>query len=171
MSLREEMWRYEQITGESAEHVPIIKLGAFLDGYDRGIEASEQGLILDKIRAKIKNHCGLAKEDRCKYCYRCNNVLGVKEILDIIDKCKAESKEQPKTGDWIPCSERLPEKNGNYLVTVEANDGTASLKFQMVDHYGPDWLHEEKHEKVIAWMPLPEPYNAESEVNADGDSD
>ena len=34
MSLREDMWKYEQITGESAEHVPIIKLGAFLDGYD-----------------------------------------------------------------------------------------------------------------------------------------
>lgn len=68
---------------------------------------------------------------------------------------------------WIPCSERLPEENGNYLVTVEANDGTASIKFQMVDHYGPKWLHEGKREKVIAWMPLPEPYNAESEENAD----
>lgn len=64
---------------------------------------------------------------------------------------------------WIPCSERLPEENGNYLVTVEANDGTASIKFQMVDHYGPKWLHEGKHEKVIAWMPLPEPYKTESE--------
>lgn len=112
MSLREEMWKYEQITGESAEHVPIIKLGAFLDGYENGLEALK-----------------------------------------------------PK---WIPCSERLPEENGNYLVTVEANDGTASIKFQMVDHYGPKWLHEGKHEKVIAWMPLPEPYKAESEENDDG---
>lgn len=58
----------------------------------------------------------------------------------------------------------LPEKNGNYLVTVEANDGTASLKFQMVDHYGPDWLHEGKHEKVIAWMPLPDPYQSDESV-------
>lgn len=64
---------------------------------------------------------------------------------------------------WIPVSEKLPEKNGNYLVTVEANDGTASIKFQMVDHYGPKWLHDEKTRKVIAWMPLPESYNAESE--------
>lgn len=63
---------------------------------------------------------------------------------------------------WIPCSERLPEKNGNYLVTVESNDGTASIKFQTVDHYGPDWLHEEKTRKVIAWMPLPEDYKEES---------
>lgn len=80
-------------------------------------------------------------------------IKNCEEIIKLI-------KEQPR---WIPCSERLPEENGNYLVTVEANDGTASIKFQMVDHYGPKWLHEGKHEKVIAWMPLPEPYEAESE--------
>ena len=48
MSLREDMWKYEQITGESAEHVPIIKLGAFLDGYDMGIKALEIELLTDK---------------------------------------------------------------------------------------------------------------------------
>ena len=45
MSLREEMWKYEQITGENAEHVPIIKLGAFLDGYEMGLKALEQKWI------------------------------------------------------------------------------------------------------------------------------
>lgn len=45
MSLREEMWKYEQITGESAEHVPIIKLGAFLDGYEMGLKALESRWI------------------------------------------------------------------------------------------------------------------------------
>lgn len=69
----------------------------------------------------------------------------------------------PQQTRWIPCNERLPEENGNYLVTVESNDGTASIKFQTVDHYGPDWLHEEKKRKVIAWMPLPQPYKAEKE--------
>jgi hypothetical protein len=32
--IREEMMKYEQITGKSAEHIPIVKIGAFLDGYD-----------------------------------------------------------------------------------------------------------------------------------------
>lgn len=38
MSLSDQMHEYEQITGESAEHVPIIKLAAFLDGYEKAIE-------------------------------------------------------------------------------------------------------------------------------------
>ena len=59
---------------------------------------------------------------------------------------------------WIPCSERLPEHNGNYLVQVESSDGTAALTYMTVDHYGPDWLHNDKMHKAVAWMPLPEPY-------------
>ena len=50
--------------------------------------------VLDKIRAEIENHCGLAKENHCKYCYYCNSVIGVREILAIIDKYKAESEVQ-----------------------------------------------------------------------------
>ncbi len=68
---------------------------------------------------------------------------------------------------WVPVHERLPEKNGNYLVTYESFDGTARLRYEDVDHYGPDWLHESKHTKVVAWMSLPEAYNAESEIKDD----
>ena len=74
--------------------------------------------------------------------------------------------EQPEQR-WIPCSERQPQKNGNYLAFYHTSDGTASLEFMMVDHCnaGGDWLHEENgrkaYKKVISWMPLPEPYKAE----------
>lgn len=46
--LREEMEKYTKLTGEDATHVPIIKLGAYLDGYEKGIE------MLDKARAEIE---------------------------------------------------------------------------------------------------------------------
>lgn len=49
MSLREEMWRYEQLTGESAEPITINRLGAYLDGVDRGIEE------LKKIKAEFED--------------------------------------------------------------------------------------------------------------------
>ena len=34
---------------------------------DLAIKALEQEPILDKIRAEIENHCGLVKENHCKY--------------------------------------------------------------------------------------------------------
>lgn len=52
---------------------------------------NDKNVALDKIRAEIEDHCGLAKENHCKYCSYCNSVMGVREILEIIDKCKAEN--------------------------------------------------------------------------------
>ena len=46
--MSEEMARYEKLREESAEHTPIIKMGAYLDGVDRGIEE------LEKIKAELK---------------------------------------------------------------------------------------------------------------------
>lgn len=88
MSLREEMWRYEQLTGESAEHIPIIKIGAFLDGVDKGIEE------LEKIKEEIKDlDLGYFDED-----YRAGIARGIMEFNKILNKRIAELKgEQIKT--------------------------------------------------------------------------
>ena len=57
-----------------------------------------------------------------------------------------------KTG-WIPVSERLPEESKRYVVATKYND-------VMTDFYtGEGFLGD----GIIAWMPLPEPYKAESE--------
>lgn len=58
---------------------------------------------------------------------------------------------------WIPCSERLPEEIGTYLVTLEYKEhgiGVTTL-----------WYHGRQigwdlrvADVVIAWQPLPEPY-------------
>lgn len=63
---------------------------------------------------------------------------------------------------WIPVNKELPKKDGEYLVTV---GGEAT--FPDVDtawfYYG-HWIHQFGCTvKVIAWMPLPKPYNTESE--------
>jgi len=55
---------------------------------------------------------------------------------------------------WIPCSERLPDKNGKYLV-VGRQKAINILKFDGGRWYGK-W-------GVVAWIPIPEPYKAESE--------
>lgn len=69
---------------------------------------------------------------------------------------------------WIPCSERLPERSGTYIVTVSSYDQTASIEYITIDHANADggFLHYEtkknpkskKGAVVIAWMPAPKPY-------------
>ena len=72
---------------------------------------------------------------------------------------------------WIPCSERLPEKHGAYIVCYSDfrhgiyygrvivvawfDLGDTWLKYRYADNARtfPPKLHH-----VIAWMPLPEPY-------------
>lgn len=68
-----------------------IDYSGISEAYKMAIKALEQEPILDKIRTEIENHCGLVKEDHCKYCSYCNSVMGVREILEIIDKYMAES--------------------------------------------------------------------------------
>lgn len=69
-------------------------------------------------------------------------------------------------GHWIPVSERLPEENGQYLVTVKNLTGYEQLYNNVFEceFFEKDWIFKGwKDNKVIAWMPLPEPYKAESE--------
>lgn len=70
-----------------------------------------------------------------------------KSKVDFMALCADESSgQEPK---WIPCSERLPKDNGYYLTTT------------MYHEVYCDYWEEERFnrtETVIAWMPLPEPY-------------
>ena len=74
---------------------------------------------------------------------------------------------QPKMGEWILCDTQLPPKDKNVLVTrmykgkpyveiAEWNDGWTSYS----DEYKVDYFTEHQ---VVAWMPLPEAYEEESE--------
>lgn len=96
---------------------------------------------------------------------------------------------QSKTGHWVPVSERLPEEEGNYLVTfgtfAETINGEKVI-FGDIDGsvseigygcYGRDifghstafgWYDLDTatpfdKRAIIAWMPLPQPYKVESE--------
>ena len=77
--LREDVDRYTKLTGEDGWHVPIIKVGAYLDGYNKGLE------VLDKIRAEIVDLGQRTMND--------NRASGIWTCRDIIDKYRGESEE------------------------------------------------------------------------------
>ena len=60
---------------------------------------------------------------------------------------------------WIPCSERMPEREGWYLTSL----GDKTYGGADVDMYCKGWVKYGTH--VLAWMPLPQPYKAENEKN------
>ena len=85
--------------------------------------------------------------------------------------------EFPKIGGWIPCSERLPEESGYYLVTYhEWSNGEFLPKFDDTYvkrlHYQKSeqftgWnfpkcvdkrAEEDMNVEVLAWQPLPNTY-------------
>ena len=65
---------------------------------------------------------------------------------------------------WIPVTERLPEKRGTYLVTV--NDGgirvaIAQWWYDVNNGKGYFVCDDCYAEDIVAWMPLPESYRGE----------
>lgn len=82
------------------------------------------------------------------YQWYCDGLM--KAIGILLDMEEEESR-------WIPCSERVPEDFGDYLVTKKVmwwNGEEGNLiDFAYFDNEG---FH--KAEDVLAWMPLPEPY-------------
>lgn len=61
---------------------------------------------------------------------------------------------------WIPVTERLPEKNGRYLVTCE-QWGAWEVDWNIwYMTPRPGWLWEKG---ITAWMELPEPWRGEED--------
>ena len=91
------------------------------------------------------------------------------QIMEYIDKIPSVNP-QPKTG-WISVSERLPENSGNYLITYCLRDEMETQEAVYVkDEEEDKWLDITGIEitlAVIAWMPLPLPFEPqESEEQA-----
>ena len=68
----------------------------------------------------------------------------------------------PSAQQWIPCSERLPEGEGRYLVSALVGRATRTT----IAPYHPrsrSWALTGRmaYWKAVAWMPLPKPYKGE----------
>ena len=80
-----------------------------------------------------------------------------------------ELKELRARAEWIPVSERLPEKRGCYIVTEKVfsiddreHKGRFNTMVEQVEFCNGKWQRASFFE-ITAWMPLPAAYKAESE--------
>ena len=100
-----------------------------------------------------------------------NRLISVSENdwvgFDTIDEVLSEMPAEPR---WIPVTERLPQKYGKYLVSVDFDSyvGTEPLWYGRIN--GKDVFYDSDSEYgdiqwdgVIAWMPLPTPYKGGEE--------
>ena len=65
-----------------------------------------------------------------------------------------------KRQQWIPCNERLPEDDRSKVVTL-ANGNTECGYYSNGDWWCIGDSISLENPTVIAWMPLPEPYEVE----------
>lgn len=75
----------------------------------------------------------------------------------------------PSAQQWIPCSERMPEEDGEYLVWIDTSTGLHYEISGFSKEYGGfcnllvgKW-QVIKLNNVMAWMPLPAPYEGSNE--------
>ena len=120
--------------------------------------------ILDRLEEYENNDLTDHDSELCEHCKRIDCEIGMDCFICVMDKAKQivqEVAEEYNNG-WIPCSERLPEEYGDYLVWW--TDITRKQYYEIVE-YEPNngWIGEipqavEGIYSVIAWQPLPEPF-------------
>jgi hypothetical protein len=99
------------------------------------------------------------------------------DYMGVLEKQMVEQEQR-----WIPVSERFPEEYGEYMITWTTSNSLArkegflgTAEYELSDEYDHEnnrfkgeWILEDyiknySDVKVTAWMPLPQPYKAESE--------
>ena len=96
----------------------------------------------------------------------CEDAVSRRKAIHVISACDGKSAQiealeqlpsvTQKSGEWIDVNDRLPDLKQRVLISYETMDDGKKVDITTYDKYG--FLLG----KADAWMPLPEPYKAES---------
>lgn len=120
--------------------------------------------ILEEIELEKKR---LVFYPDCSSAFSAVQIRTIEKIEQII--CKYMSNCKHMNDGWIPVEERLPEEKKSVLVQWEKYDRHLNATLTYLDVMWLDDAEEQVFEtingipngRVIAWHPLPEPYQAE----------
>ena len=112
--------------------------------------------------------------DKCRYHDICCSDIGSIETISLRETVESYAEmngllDHMRYVDdqkWIPCSERLPDKYGTYLVQLDYGeirvldyvDGWNCTR----DYLSGEIYREYEIHSVVAWMPLPKAYEGET---------
>ena len=90
--------------------------------------------------------------------------MDTKSIVDLLNDLPSAQPEQR----WIPCNVRLPRVADCYDVTRQIGSDliVSACYFDGINNWHNDnWINHERNylTDIVAWLPRPEPYKAESE--------
>ena len=86
---------------------------------------------------------------------------------------------------WIPVSERLPEEDVDVLISYRYREGEGDTRHTRIDitsfgqvyfgghkvgnhtHWRPPFEYFESNYEVVAWMPLPKPYQEKKDASVE----
>ena len=105
-----------------------------------------------------ENSTEMTEEFEKKHQWEVSRNCFINKVVKYIEK-------QPKVGEWIPCSERLPnkEKSNEVLVTYY-NSETKEMRVDIECYFHGVWVRTLGfNEYRTAWQPLPQPYREKVE--------
>lgn len=108
----------------------------------------------DALKESIDEHVYLVHHGFNETEYGCTQ-YGLHQIIDEQPTIDAEPQ-------WIPCSELLPEDDRSKVVTL-ANGNTEVGYYSNGDWWCVGDSFSLENPTVIAWMPLPKPYEGDKE--------
>ena len=109
----------------------------------------------EKAIGELMQQADAMKNWSDRYADERKGILTAIRIIEIVPKVDAEPK-------WIPCSERMPKQGQEVICQCRAS----IIEVLKLDANG-DWYQDANHcymsGFVIAWMPLPKPYERKEE--------
>lgn len=102
---------------------------------------------------KMPTTCFYCRFWECYHCQLTGSQYGIFNQEKRLKDCPLTESPQ----EWIPVTERLPEKNGSYLVYVYGD-------VTEMEYWHGKWhrLRDDYTKAVTHWMPLPEPPKEET---------